>query len=183
MVCHNRLYVRCYNSTTYNALYHGLLQQQKLAMSHAIVLLYDASWYDIPYHDTIPVAMTYYLRKHSMLRHTASCSKIICYDIVSNVQCQNIQIFNFILGRVTWHCGAITSTNCTLSVFCFTEYNSTITQNNTFNENSKAVSFTGGGNRRTPKSQQLVASHRQTLSHNVVHLSLIEISGYRHWFT
>ena len=52
-------------------------------------------------------------------------------------QCQNIQIFNFILGRGTRQCGAIKSTNCTLSVFCFTEYNSNITQNNTFNENSK----------------------------------------------
>ena len=44
------------------------------------------------------------------------------------VQCQNIQIFNLILGRVTWECGVIQSTNCTLSVFCFTEYNSSITQ-------------------------------------------------------
>ena len=33
MICHNRHYVRCYNSTTYNASYHGMLQQQKLDMS------------------------------------------------------------------------------------------------------------------------------------------------------
>jgi hypothetical protein len=58
------------------------------------VLLYDACWYDIPYHDTLPVAMTYYLRKHSMLRHTASCSKIICYDIVC---CCDI------VHAVSWH--------------------------------------------------------------------------------
>jgi hypothetical protein len=41
--------------------------------------------------------------------------------LMPNVQCQNIQIFNFILGRVTWQCCAIKSTNWTLSVFCFTE--------------------------------------------------------------
>ena len=39
-----------------------------------------------------------------------------------------------------------------------------------------AVSFTGGGNRRTRRNHRPVASHRQALSHNVVvHLALIEI--------
>jgi hypothetical protein len=38
-----------------------------------------------------------------------------------------------------------------------------------------AVSFTGIGNQRTRRKHRPVASHGQTLSHNVVHLALIEI--------
>jgi hypothetical protein len=67
------------------------------------VLLYDTCWYDIPYHDIMPVvvtyyAMTYYLWKNSMLQHTASCSKIICYDIVCCCA-----ITHDIVHAVSWH--------------------------------------------------------------------------------
>ena len=71
-----------------------------------IVLLCDACWYDIPYHDIIPVVLTYYamtncLWKHSMLRHIASCCKISCYDIrdrVPGVSCDIICCY-----MLLWH--------------------------------------------------------------------------------
>ena len=49
-----------------------------------------------------------------------------------------------------------------------------------------AISFIVGGYRRTRRNHRLAASHRETVSHNVVHLALSEsrtynISGERHW--
>jgi len=49
-----------------------------------------------------------------------------------------------------------------------------------------AVSFIGGGNRRTRRKPPSCRSHWQTTSHNAVHLALIEIRthnirGDRYW--
>ena len=64
MICHNRHYVRCYNSTTYNASYHGMLQQQKLAMSQHMM----------------SHAMTHHALCHVLWHNSIQCHSIIFWN-------------------------------------------------------------------------------------------------------
>jgi hypothetical protein len=86
MICHNKHYVRCYNSTTYNALYHGLLQQQKLAMSHAMT---QHALCHVLWHNSIQC--------HSILFWNKMQYVAACYSSINSMSFENIMFQRFII--------------------------------------------------------------------------------------
>ena len=71
-----------------------------LVVAYCVILWCLLIWHTISWHKPVVTyyAMTYYLWKHNMLRHTASCSKMLYYDIVCccAMTCD-------IVHAVSWH--------------------------------------------------------------------------------
>jgi hypothetical protein len=72
-------------------------------------------WHIISWHSAYVVtyyAMPYCLWKHNMLRHTASCSKISCYDIVCCCDIVPAVLWHVISHAMTYYFGIASSGCC-----------------------------------------------------------------------